>query len=673
MDTDETQPACARATRLGVRLLALMALSSSSFAMQGSETCAGAQPIVGTGLFAFDNLNATRDASDLGCDMTRDVWFNWSPNQTGNYILRTCGWTTVDTALAIYDGAACPTQVAIACDDDECGLQSEVVLSAVAGQPYLVRLGTAFLAPTGGDGFLEVAFAQCPFPVPGANVIAGDIEVPITYGSVGGTSSYSFATTACNLGDEELLWIGGGTNHPVLGHNLYRLEDGKFEQLGMSWLKHAFAANQRDLCCTCIASSSIDYLGVGCSDPYSAFTNGVQAALGPRGEVNAFTGDFSWPPGAQTGVPPASGILDRRLQVATSDINPALHPSATYYVEAVYAAPDDAAASNGFDNASYRPYTRTGATVQGAHVLAPAGVTERAVPALHAWSVASPSVLLAEVRLPGEGAFWVASDAIDEGGGTWRYEVAIFNLNSERGAAAVALPAGVGARDLSMSFPRAHSGDPRSNAQWNANVLGDFAVWSAPGYAVDSNANAILWGTTYSFTYRSDAPPTDGAASVVLFRGNGPSQISMPARVPRAPGAPVSSIVCNAEPNSGGTVGRMLPGAFDATAWTMGLTATGLPSSVIGLVIASRQPGFSPLAGGSSGNLCLGGSIGRSVGAFTQTSNAAGQFTVTADLFSIPQPNGTAQVLPGDTWYFQSWHRDVPGTSNFTTALGVTF
>ena len=641
--------------------------------MQGSDDCAGAQPLSGAGIFAFDNTNATSDPANLGCDMSRDVWFEWSPLVAGNYIVRTCGHTSVDTALAIYEGTSCPTQSALDCDDDECGLQSQVAFTAVLGQSYTIRLGTSFLAGAGGTGSFEVTFAQCPFPDEGANVVGGELANVIAWGAVGGTSAYSVGTTACNLGDEELLWIGTTEEHPVAGHNLYRLEGGRFEQIGMSWVKHAFAAFQRDLCCTCIASSSISSLGVGCSDPYSAATNGVQVSLGPRGEVNAFDGSFPFPPGLQSGMPQPTDAIARRLQVATADMDPALHPTAEYFIEVVYAAPDDAAAGNAFDNASYRPYSRGLPGSNGVFGLSPVGITERGRPALHAWAAAVPSVRLEEVRLPGDGAFWIASDAIDEGGGTWRYEVALFNLNSHRGIAAIGLPGGVNPRDLTMSFPRSHSGETRKNLSWDTSINGDFAVFVAPSYAVDPDANAILWGTCFSFSYRSDAPPMDGAANVVMFRGPGPALVTMPVIAPQAAGAPATISVCEAEPNTLGTAGRLLPAGYNVAASSLDLVATGLPSGVIGLVIVSNTPDFVPHAGGSAGNLCLGGAIGRSVGAFTRIADTAGQFRVTADVSALPQPNGVIAVSPGETWYFQAWHRDAPATSNFTEALAVTF
>ena len=46
---------------------------------------------------------------------------------------------------------------------------------------------------------------------------------------------------------------------------------------------------------------------------------------------------------------------------------------------------------------------------------------------------------------------------------------------------------------------------------------------------------------------------------------------------------------------------------------------------------------------------------------------------MTADLLALPQGMSTVGVQPGDTWFFQVWHRDVQATSNFTQALAVHF
>ncbi|HRV81732.1 MAG TPA: choice-of-anchor B family protein, partial [Planctomycetota bacterium] len=80
--------------------------------------------------------------------------------------------------------------------------------------------------------------------------------------------------------------------------------------------------------------------------------------------------------------------------------------------------------------------------------------------------------------------------------------------------------------------------------------------------------------------------------------------------------------------------------------------------------------------GGSMGNLCLGGSLGR-FNLLSQIGNTggSGSISLTLDLTSMPT-NPTQPVLAGQTWYFQAWYRDVflgMSTSNFTNGLMVTF
>ena len=68
--------------------------------------------------------------------------------------------------------------------------------------------------------------------------------------------------------------------------------------------------------------------------------------------------------------------------------------------------------------------------------------------------------------------------------------------------------------------------------------------------------------------------------------------------------------------------------------------------------------------------LCLGGQIARFVKQ-VKNSGALGTFSAPIDLTNIPLNPPTA-VQTGETWYFQSWHRD-GGSSNFTDALAILF
>ncbi|MEM1448907.1 MAG: hypothetical protein AAGI22_07325 [Planctomycetota bacterium] len=104
------------------------------------------------------------------------------------------------------------------------------------------------------------------------------------------------------------------------------------------------------------------------------------------------------------------------------------------------------------------------------------------------------------------------------------------------------------------------------------------------------------------------------------------------------------------------------------------LIAETLPANTSGYFLASTDAAFLPGAGGSSGNLCLGGSIGRYAGN-VMNSGAAGAIQLQLDLTSVPQPMGSVAVMAGETWRFQAWFRDFTlfATSNFTPALAITF
>lgn len=118
-----------------------------------SDHCGDARPITGTGTFAFDNTSATTDgpvhdacATDDAPEkqIEKDVWYCWTASCTDTVFVRTCGLTTVDTKLAVYDGCACPPGDAalLDCGDDRCGTaESTAVFHAVAGRNYLIRLG----------------------------------------------------------------------------------------------------------------------------------------------------------------------------------------------------------------------------------------------------------------------------------------------------------------------------------------------------------------------------------------------------------------------------------------------------------------------------------------------------------------------------------------------------
>lgn len=107
------------------------------------------------------------------------------------------------------------------------------------------------------------------------------------------------------------------------------------------------------------------------------------------------------------------------------------------------------------------------------------------------------------------------------------------------------------------------------------------------------------------------------------------------------------------------------------------LEASSLPNNSFGYFLTSTTQGLVPGAGGSQGNLCLSGAIGRYVGpGQIKNSGTVGEFSLQINLMQTPTPTGFVTVIAGQTRNFQTWHRDAVGgmaTSNFTNGLRITF
>jgi len=394
----------------------------------------------------------------------------------------------------------------------------------------------------------------------GPDVIVVNLTDVNYYGAIGNISAYAIGTDACNPGDLPVLWIQGGTQHPLIAQNLYRLKAGRFEQLGQSFLKHSFQSLNSPGCGTCVQPPMGGaQLGVGCSDVYGAGYNGSQGNLGPRSTVNATTGVYSWPPPP---APPAADVIGQRLQVYTADIDPALNAGALYFGEAQYVTADEAQwtyagapSINGLNNASYRRFTFANTTSAPSVV----GPIRQTVPAIQAWKDNDPEVSLTvadylDTSLPGPGIvarFWVGARATDNGNGTWHYEYAVFNLNADRCGGAFSIPVAPGVTVSNIGFHGvfAHSGEPFANTATNPNpwsgVVSDGSItWRCPQPFQPpngSNANALRWGTMYNFRFDANIAPTAGSATVGLFKPGTPTSVTASGLV--IPGDPCDACI----------------------------------------------------------------------------------------------------------------------------------
>ena len=162
--------------------------------------------------------------------------------------------------------------------------------------------------------------------------------------------------------------------------------------------------------------------------------------MGPRFEVNASAGSFEFP---FTDQGMTGNAIYKRLQVHDEDLDPVLNPGALYFIEGQQIAADDGAAGMLDNNASHRQVAVTGG--EGVFNLVMVGPTVQRLPAIRAWAAIEQDVLLETVDVEDDGRLFVASKATPLGGGMWRYEYAVHNLNSHRTAGSVGVPISSGA------------------------------------------------------------------------------------------------------------------------------------------------------------------------------------------------------------------------------------
>jgi hypothetical protein len=361
----------------------------------------------------------------------------------------------------------------------------------------------------------------------GPDVIVGDITGPSNYLFTGSLESLSLGTTSCNIGNVWLNWFQNTNQHPAIGGNLFKMKTANgyttFEQVGQSWLKHGFFALSTTVCCSGCQSTDGTHLGIHCADPYSSDRNGSQAGLGPKYQVNAHTGVFTYPPANPTW----SGNTARRLEVAIADLEVASTstPNVSYFGQAQYITPDDAAAGNQNNNCSYRRIAVSGSGT--AWNFSFIGNTIRALPAIRAWHTADSAVTETDIQIANDGLFVLSSKATDLGGGTWHYEYALYNLNSDRSGQdfSVPLPDGATATNIGFHDVDYRNGDGIGNVNfsgtdWTATRANNKITWATQTFAQNPSANALRWGTLYNFRFDANVAPLAGTstATFTLFK-----------------------------------------------------------------------------------------------------------------------------------------------------------
>ena len=537
-------------------------------------------------------------------------------------------------------------------------------------------------------------FPSCPLTANGADVICGDVSNAQNYNVAGSMDAVALGTTSCNVGTAQLNWIANTVNHPLMGGQMYKYTSanlggyGRFESLGQSWLKHASTALQGSLCCSnCQSSGTGTRLGVGCSDPYGGSLNGSQGSLGPKYQVNAHTGTYTVPPTHPT------GGNNGRIQMALTDLETNT-ADVRYFGEMTYVALDDAQANNSDNNISYREFSCAVGTSSAGFNFTALGVTTRMQPGLRAWQLVDPAVAITDIVTPedssapydGDARLVLGSRVTDLGNGTWHYEYALFNQNSDRAVAAFSVPispnmaiTNVGFHDVPYIGGDGIGGVDYDGTDWTASASSYLFTWQTLPYADNPNSNALRWECTYNFRFDANAPPTTGTVVIGQYKVVHDifvSGIEVPGLPPAFDsfcsnstfgvdhttpcpcgnaGAPGSGCGHSFDPN-----GALLSASGDPDLDTVVLQSQFTPASSFTLFLQHTAPGDYIF---HDGVLCAGGSLirlrGRAAvaGAATFPNSAFAQDSTT----TLSQ-RGSVTIGSGARRYYSAWFRNASST-----------
>lgn len=401
-------------------------------------------------------------------------------------------------------------------------------LAGALGDPHLAGLSIGW-AVTRGETFLERGSdSDLEILQPVSNEmgsvagLVGDMTFCELYGlrqfgRLGNTVGLAMATTSWNVGTADLQWFAiPNSNHPFIAMNIYRLEDDRFQQIGQSWLKHGFFALDSEQCGTSCryepGHSAGNWLGVGCTDTYSAGLNALQSNLGPRYEVNPWTGAWNFS-GSHISVFHTHSQVDHRLQLLDNDVDPAQHVVATYYAEAYYVVGDD---GNHMNNASWKPIIVNGLP-GGTWNFGMSNFSVRPETgfAIDAWTDARTTVIAQEVppvefsSPDGRCVLAVKTKKINLK--LWHYEYALLNVDMHRKVKSFSILISADTLVTNNGFSAVQSHDePFSNTPWTSSVSTSTVTWTTAD-------NPLRWGTLYNFWFDADTPPADTAATLGLF------------------------------------------------------------------------------------------------------------------------------------------------------------
>jgi len=296
-----------------------------------------------------------------------------------------------------------------------------------------------------------------------------------------------------------------GTNqHPFLVWSMYRVHEGKFQQIGRSGVKHAFLTINFNCTLNC---NDNQILWPGCEDVYGVGNNDSNFDLGPRAEIEAAAGIWEqcgsfFDPGCVGNQTNSSANTENRLGVLDSDLG--LGPQgAEYFFQAWYVVRDDI---NIFNTMGKRPLnpSRSGNVWNFNPGTFSVGAT------IDEWvDPVNPGAGEANITIDAKenGSAKLALKTEDLGNGVYRYFYALNNFDIDVGITEFSINLAPGTTISNIEFLDI---DENAGNQWAVTQQNNQLTFTAPA------GEFQLWDSVYNFTFDANAEPVLGTTELLI-------------------------------------------------------------------------------------------------------------------------------------------------------------
>ena len=639
---------------------------------------------VTNGMFAFDNTTALDEgpAFTCGSGAALDLWYSYTAVIDGNATFSLCG-SGFDTRMEVHSDCA---GTVVSCNDDNCGLQSEIVTPVVGGTTYFIRV--AGWNGAVGAGTLTVDGPIIPDECVDAEDIATDFPT-------------AFDTTVATPSAD--AWSATGNSMNDVWFTFTPTADYAADILTCNTADYDTRLELYSGACGALVGEANNDDGSGCASFTSAILGhpvltGVQYWVRVGGFNAAAIGTGTL---LVTGPPPA--VANDECTGAISLANGGMEMFDNTMATNSVSAP---AWSCGGTSANALDIWYTFTPLADASVTVD---TEGSTFDTRLEVYSGDCATLVSVGCDDDGGTGTLSSLTFPGiGGTTYYaRVAGFSGGSGMGQVNALyvdmLPnddcAGAIAVGLGMSTGT-NMGGTDSGVDMTCVFNGELTdVW----YSYTASSNCPVTIDLSGSSYDTGMQVFDGADCMALVAAgcddDGGAGLTSLVTFPAVAGTTYlfqvggfngasgdivmtitecGSTICVGEANSTGVGAVMTAGGSNVVADNaLVLTVSSLPLNSMGFIVHSAEENFVANPGGSVGNLCIASfDMGR-FDANVLDSGATGTVMLMPDLNAFPSVAGPFAVMVGETRNFQHWYRDTDmggaAVSNFSSAIGVTF